>query len=368
MTTKQQTPRIAAIAGAASDFKATLAQHLTIDDWAAVDIVIATTVAHRLHGEMIWLRIIGASGSGKTEILRAIMAQEGFSEEIERLSPASLRGGMKGGPKLLERLDGKLVVTKELAPIMTSHKDFKLELFGLLRSVGDGRLVSDFGSWEGRLVQTAHFDWLLASTVVVDRQAQMEQLLGSRFIDLRWGGPQDRLGAVRQAIANNPHMTLIRASLQKAMSRLIAEVTKAPLPMPSPPDDWLIKLADMAARLRTSVQRDGYRREIIALPQAEIGTRLGQSFCRIRDGLSLIGIEDAQPHLLRLAWDCVPPAREATLKALMGGASSSREIARGISLSHVFARRQVEDLCLLGFCDSLGHLTEDVSILGAVTE
>ena len=43
-------------------------------DKQAVTILMGVAVAHQLPGEMVWLRLYGASRSGKTEILRAIAA------------------------------------------------------------------------------------------------------------------------------------------------------------------------------------------------------------------------------------------------------------------------------------------------------
>ena len=198
-------------------FKSCLAQHFVIDDWQAVEIVLASTVAHKCGGEMLWLRIIGASGSGKTEILRSIMSiPEGYIETLETLTPSAIRRGfqlvkkdkknpdeykkVKTEPTLLERLDGKLVITKEFAPLLTRQHDAKLEIFDLLRSVHDGELDADYGSLQGHIKQKCWFDWILGATSYIDSQNQLEMQLGSRFTDIRWGSPISRTGAMAQAV------------------------------------------------------------------------------------------------------------------------------------------------------------------------
>ncbi len=165
--------------------KSTLRQHFEIKDWQGVDIIMATVVAHYLPGEMLWLRIIGASRSGKTELLRAI-AEHPACAEIAAITPASLKGGFKKAPKLLDRINGKLIIDKDISAILTARKYMRNEIFGLLRGVKDGKLTADFGSDEGHLCQQARFDWLLASTPYIEQQRQLEGLLGERFIDLRW--------------------------------------------------------------------------------------------------------------------------------------------------------------------------------------
>ena len=110
-----------------------------------------------------WVEVIGTSRSGRTELLRAI-AEHPDCAEMEVLTPAAFRGGLKKGPKVLERINSKLVITKDIASILTSRKDLRTELFGVLRGIKDGKLTADFGSEEGHLVQEARFDWILAAT------------------------------------------------------------------------------------------------------------------------------------------------------------------------------------------------------------
>jgi len=83
--------------------KATLRQHFEIKDWQGVEIIMATAVAHYIPGEMLWLRFIGPSRSGRTEFLRAI-AEHPDCAEMEVLTPAAFRGGFRKGPKLLDRI------------------------------------------------------------------------------------------------------------------------------------------------------------------------------------------------------------------------------------------------------------------------
>ena len=79
-------------------------QHFEIKDWQGVELILATAAAHYIPGEMLWLRFIGPSRSGRTELLRA-MAEYSDCAEMEVLTPAAFRGGFKGGKKILERIN-----------------------------------------------------------------------------------------------------------------------------------------------------------------------------------------------------------------------------------------------------------------------
>ncbi|MHA1835166.1 MAG: hypothetical protein ACTSV7_14415, partial [Candidatus Baldrarchaeia archaeon] len=98
------------------DVESTLRSNFEIKDWLGVRILLAVAAAHYIPGEPLWLRIIGASRSGRTELLRALLKDED-SVEMESLTPASIRGGFKGGERLLDRINGKRVITKDLAPL-----------------------------------------------------------------------------------------------------------------------------------------------------------------------------------------------------------------------------------------------------------
>lgn len=355
-------------------FKSCLAQHFVIDDWQAVDLVLASVVAHKCHGEMLWLRIIGASGSGKTEILRSVMAiPEGYIETLETLTPSAIRRGLqmikqdkdKPGeykkiqmePTLLERLDGRLVITKELAPLLTRHHDAKLEVFGLLRSVHDGELDADYGSNQEHIKQKCWFDWILGTTTYVDSQNQLEMQLGSRFTDLRWGSPMLRKKATSMAVNNIRHLEGIRAELGGIMTSIVAH-TDTECMGQFEVEDWFLELVDILAILRTPVERDNYTKDIKQGASPELGTRVAQNFAKVCWGLKMIGVDDCQPYMTRLVWDGLPPIRAAVLHAVLklekeGCKVTQEAIANmnGTGLSQQMVSIIWRDLQLLGSKD-----------------
>ena len=72
--------------------KATLRQHFEIKDWQGIELILAVAAAHYIPEEMLWLRFIEPSRSGRTELLRAI-AMHPDCTEMEVLTPAAFRGG-----------------------------------------------------------------------------------------------------------------------------------------------------------------------------------------------------------------------------------------------------------------------------------
>ena len=300
------------------DLEDLFAEYFEIEDWTGFRIILGVAAAHYIPGEMLWVKEIGASGSGKTELLRALLRSPKVTT-VESVTPAAIRGGLIGGKKLLERLDGKLVITKDMAAMISARKDIRREVFGLLRNVTDGFFSADFGTREGNVTQHARFDWLLATTGVIDSERQIESLLGERFVDLRWR-PGNRLEMTYLAVRNNPRLSkVIRPKLKEEVKTLMMhaqELAKTDHRVSKDDSRFIAGLADTIALCRTPVQIDSRTKNLIAMPTPEIGTRLAQSFSRIILGLRLIGILKWQKYIERIAWDSIPSMRATILRQL----------------------------------------------------
>jgi len=318
---------------------ATFRRYFHIPDEIGFSIVMACAIAHHIPGEMLWIRVYGGSRSGKTELFRAI-AEQGDSAKMETITPASIRGGLGKGSRLLERIDGKLVITKDLASMLTSKRELRNEVFGLMRNVKDGELVSDFGTEDGHLHQHSKFDWLIATTPVFAQYRTMEDLLGSRFIDLKWQAT-DREEMTLRALENNSSLPTIRQEMAEATGRLMDHYKTMPAPeLDDDTKNLIVCLADLTAKLRSPIARDNHHR-VKFQPEAEVGTSLAQNLDRIARALRLMGITEITPHLIRLCLDSIPHSRIEILSELVND-----EVSTANRNWYDF-----DDLRLLGICD-----------------
>lgn len=345
------------------DIEQSFAKYFDIQDWQGFRLLLGTAAAHYLLGEMLWLREIGASGAGKTELLRALIRSPG-STTMEVITPASIRGGLEGGARLLARINGKRVITKDLAAIMVSRKDIRLEVFGLLRNIADGFLVSDFGTREGHIHQKVHFDWILATTAIVESQKQIEGMLGERFVDLRWI-PGDREKMAFMAVRNNEKLPKIRAQLKEEVGSLMTEAQDLAESNPPKLDNEEImiiaKMADAVALCRSPVNINAYTKHLESMPMPEVGTRLAQSFSRIAKGLKLLGINNWQPYIQRLAFDCIPSTRAAILKELQAKPQTAKALSGKTRIPLKTVYYYLEQLELLEIVECTGKKSFNVT-------
>jgi len=295
-------------------------EYFEIIDEIAFTTIFAVAIAHHLPGEMLWVRIYGGSRSGKTELLRPI-AKHPESAEMEIITPAAIRGGLTTGKKLLDRIKGKLVITKDLAAILTSKPEARKELFGLLRNLKDGSITADYGTETGYLPQEGRFDWLVGTTPTFAQYRQMEDLLGARFIDLNWKSGNREEMALR-ALENNPRLVEIRQEFGDKVRDFIDahkhNVRVNRLELSTDLKHTISGWADLTALLRSPVARDMHHR-IKYHPEPEVGTDLAQGFGRITTALKYLDIEDVRPYIARLSHDSVPHSRRQAVISLLSG-------------------------------------------------
>jgi hypothetical protein len=237
-----------------------------------------------------------------------------------------------------------------MAGMLTANKETRNETFGLLRSVYDGEIVSDYGSDQGHIEQRTRFDWIAASTPFIDQQRNLESLLGSRFVDIRWSAPADTSALYKLARDNDYSMLEIRSELAIWMHKYLDFSRKhADCDNDHEADklygDSIVKLIVPA---RSHVVRDSLH-EVVDIPcLSETGTRFVKFYSRFINGLHVLGVEDVKPYLLRVAFDSMPTIRAKMVCAILAGNKTQGGIAEYTNLSEGKVSREIEDMKMLG--------------------
>ncbi len=165
-----------------------------ITDYDIIDIVLAMAVERKRSPDIdpLWLFLIAPSGGGKTEILR-IISKCIHVYTIDELTKASFISGLYPEQKLgiLEDICNHTVVVKDMTQILTSNKDERNAIFGVLRNAYDGYLEKGFGTTKGKISLASKFGLLIGITPIIDAYWSLLSQLGERFLKVRFRCKED---------------------------------------------------------------------------------------------------------------------------------------------------------------------------------
>ncbi|MGB2668061.1 MAG: hypothetical protein WAK48_28970 [Candidatus Acidiferrum sp.] len=334
-----------------------LNKHYTNPDIEAARILCAVIASHAVKEfPPVWNLAIAPPGSMKTVLLEGFrgLPRVCFVDEITPKTFLSgkvdERGQKRKSPaSLLHRIgpDG-ILIAADFSTYTADPKTLKV-ILAQLRRIYDGNYCREFGTdehleernWEGRLT------FLAGAVPDVDRHYSLFQSLGERFIRTRW----PRAGGVKAALQAMEHTDAIGAELRDSVHSLLLPILSDPQMAPSIPAEikhQIANLGEFMALSRSYIERDRNTREAVGVPVAEGNTRLPKQLCQLARGLALLEghsevREEDYKLVCRAAFDSLPLARIAALKAILEGKSPFT-----IGQPKATVSRALEDLELSG--------------------
>ncbi|MEE8256761.1 MAG: hypothetical protein V3R60_02625 [Acidobacteriota bacterium] len=263
---------------------------LLLKDPYLLEVVLASVVANLLGGDPLWLLIVAPPSSAKTEIIRAL-SRVPCIYLLSNLTANTLLSGQKGkkDASLLPHLSNKILAMKDFTTILTLHRDARAEIFAQLREVYDGSYSKAYGTgeqkrWEGRV------GFLAGVTQVIDGQQAVHTILGERFLLYR-PETEARQEIARKALRNRGTEAQMRKELAEAVEGFMASLEKVEDrtgEIPQEVEDIIVLLADLTAKGRAGVPRDGYDRQIQYTPDPETPARLAKQLALLGTGLAVV--------------------------------------------------------------------------------
>ena len=162
-----------------------LSHWLYLEDFQAIDIIMATAISICLPGDPVWLFLIAPAGSSKTELLRSFTGNLIYT--ISTLTPQTLISGLKGvkDADLLPKLNGKVLIIKDFTSILSKKNEDQTAIFADLREAYDGYLEKSFGSGVGTKRHESKFGLIAGVTDAIDKYRVVHSQLGERFLKCR---------------------------------------------------------------------------------------------------------------------------------------------------------------------------------------
>ncbi|HEY1308456.1 MAG TPA: hypothetical protein VGF24_33130 [Vicinamibacterales bacterium] len=338
----------------------TFTRWLCLTDPIPLYAIAATLVANRAIGDPIWLLLVCAPSSGKTELLTAATGLK-FVVSAAKVTEASLLSGTSARERnkhatggLLRQIgDFGVLLCKDFGSVLSQHYDTRSEAMAALREIYDGEWHRPVGTDGGKVLTWRGKCGVIGGvTPALDQHAQVMAALGDRFVLLRLPEADvEAFGAA--ALHHGAHEQRMRDALRAALAGLVqsADPTRVHRAFTHDEEQKLIRLAAFTARARTAVGRDGYSHEITYLPQVEGPGRLVKAYARLLGALEAIGCDpdDAWQTITRMARDSVPALRLRVIRELLAHETPTRTaaIAAAIQTATKTAARHLEDLSIL---------------------
>jgi hypothetical protein len=119
----------------------------------------------------------------------------------------------------------------------------------------------------------------------------------------------------------------------------------------------IVAVSQYATQGRTGVERDGYSKEILVVPELEVPARFAKAIAALAGALMAIGYDEpaALDVVARIGRDSMPQVRVLVLEQLSAGAEATTpDLANETNLPVSTVRIVVEDLTAIGVVERLG--------------
>lgn len=337
---------------------------LHLDDPAPLYALAAALAANQAPGDPVWLLLVCAPSTGKTEMLSAA-ARLQWVRPASTLTASSLLSGTSAKDRAKDATGGLLrqvgdfgvLLCKDFTSLLAQNRDTRAEVLAALREVYDGRWDRAVGTDGGKVLTWSGKCGLVGGvTPALDRYHAVVAALGDRFLLLRMADP-DPAKSGAMALTHRGKEKQMRRELAEALAGLVtaADVTAVNRDLSEAEQTELVRLASFTARARTGVERDGYTRDLLYLPQIEGPGRLVTAYARMLGALGAVGCDPATAWavLAKVALDCIPATRARFARELLGTPAATRtsDLAATVGMTAGNAREHLEDLTLLGLAD-----------------
>jgi hypothetical protein len=338
--------------------------YLSEGDDILIDLLCAIALGVHTKSDPIWLLIIGASSSGKSEFVNTLGGMD-YSWQVSNLTDNTFLSGMGGSDgqekSLLHKMgENALLLMKDYTSILSMKDDKKTVILGQMREIFDKYITKKTGNgrdveWRGKI------NFVGACTDSIYFGDSEDASMGYRTINyiMPVADRKIRIKKAKRASQNLSDMEDKREAIKTAFTTFLTEKKiKLDTILPALPEelvDELIPIADFSSQMRTATRRN-YRGELELVPSFDEPMRMSQQilllaqlFIYINDGVLK---EEHRRALVKVALDSIPKTRRMTLKIL---ATYRRITKKGLAQ-------------MLGYpTDTVGVWLEDLNVIGGCT-
>lgn len=342
-----------------ADARATFQRELNLPDPLIVDVTLAVVASAHQPGDPIWIHLVGAPSTGKTETINSVQDWPTVYALTE-LTPAGLVSGRDSEDgqdhSLLPKLHGKTLAIKDFTPTIDAPKDQRQKLFGRLRDAFDGSQAIHT-AMVGTRAHKATFNLIDGVTPAIDKMWRNTSL-GERYLLFRHA-PADPIKSAGKALDGATRKTEVRAALRRAACGVLSGIDHDIVPTcDEERKQIIIRLAVILAKARTFVERD-HDHKIEYQPEPEGPSRIAQQLFKLGQGLALINGravigDDDIAVLVRVTFDSMPPKRRKVLEKLASvDSATATQLGTALGLGESATQEAMGDLIMLRICEQV---------------
>lgn len=318
----------------------------------------------------------GGPGAGKSTVVRMLMPDRPGTrkvlERVDSFTPASFVSHAANrsqeeldGIDLLPRIQGKVMLTKELSQLFSNEDKALRQSFGTLTTVLDGNgLKTNSGSQGERGYEGDYtFNWIGATTPIPSRTHDLMAQLGNRILFYELPNRESTEDELLVILSKSSVGTDV-ASLRVKVNDLMAEhfnrnptssVDPASIAFPEPLKRRLVRYARLIVNGRVAIfTTEKGEQEASAKEGAERVMFLLNTLCL---GLALIDgrnhvTEDDLRTVRHVALSSLPQKRRNLLRLVLSssGQVTSTAFARSAKISKPTALERMKELAKTGIC------------------
>jgi len=234
-----------------------------VEDTSFIEVVTAAVVSNKIPGDPLWMMVVGASSSGKSEIINAMLGVD-YVHQVSTLTTNTFLSGMsKKGEEtsLLKRIGNGVIAMKDFTSIISLPSETKMKVMGDLREVYDGHMTKETGTGDKLEWGPGNKMGLVAGTT--DEIYQVEEQfsrMGSRWLNYKMP-KQSRKDTTHTSMDHTAKIRAMRQDIQDAFTQFVNHTVQT-LEEDRIPDisnelqDNIVDIAEFASRARSPVSRN----------------------------------------------------------------------------------------------------------------
>lgn len=316
--------------------------HFFMHDDTIIDAIIAICISSKLGGDAVWLMLVGAPSTGKTELVN-ILTKVNFVHMVSTMTENTFLSSMRSTAgkenSLLHRIGPRgMILMKDYTTVISMRSEKKEQILAQMREVFDGQLKKESGNgvsqeWRGKI------NWIGCVTDVIYSVGGESAAMGRRSMVFELppltDGERLEMGRAANKIRHN--IGSIREELQNAVKEFVDyKIENLPEVLPEiskEMEEDLLQISSFVTRVRTGVDRD-WRNTLQLVYESEGLTRFNSQLTKTIEIMLYVSgkteVDDTYRNFaFKIGIDSIPKQRRIALTILAEYAAAT---AKGVAV------------------------------------